>query len=52
MVLQEQQSLQDGERVAQQLMGELGVKREDLLAGAYLDLLLAAGGGSTPLARC
>ncbi|XP_077791543.1 uncharacterized protein LOC144329024 [Podarcis muralis] len=43
VVLQEQQSPQDGEEVARQLMKELGVRQEDLLAGAYLDLLLAGG---------
>ncbi|CAI5786709.1 Hypothetical predicted protein [Podarcis lilfordi] len=43
VVLQEQQSPQDGEEVARQLMKELGVCQEDLLAGAYLDLLLAGG---------
>ncbi|KAJ6651546.1 hypothetical protein lerEdw1_020881 [Lerista edwardsae] len=43
VVLQEQQKAQDGEQVARQLMEELGVKEEDLLPGAYLDLLLAGG---------
>ncbi|KAL8222621.1 UNVERIFIED_CONTAM: hypothetical protein K2H54_077634 [Gekko kuhli] len=39
VVLEEQQSLQDGECVARHLMAELGVNQEDLLTGAYLDLL-------------
>ncbi|KAH0617257.1 hypothetical protein JD844_029144 [Phrynosoma platyrhinos] len=47
VVLQEGQSPKDGEEVARRLMEELGVKEEDLLAGAYLDLLLA-GGESPP----
>ncbi|XP_053112850.1 uncharacterized protein LOC128327725 isoform X2 [Hemicordylus capensis] len=41
VVLQEQQSPQDGEQVARQLMEDLGVREEDLLTGAYLDFLLA-----------
>ncbi|KAG6924200.1 hypothetical protein G0U57_018156 [Chelydra serpentina] len=43
VVLSEQQSPEDGERVARRLMEELGVQEEDLVAGAYLDLLLAGG---------
>ncbi|XP_054844496.1 uncharacterized protein LOC129335729 [Eublepharis macularius] len=46
VVLEDQQSPRDGERVAQQLMAELGVGKEDLLSGAYLDLL--AGGAPRP----
>nr|XP_056702651.1 adenylate cyclase CyaB-like [Euleptes europaea] len=42
VVLEEQQNPQEGERLAQQLMAELGVDQEDLLTGAYLDLM--AGG--------
>uniref|UniRef100_A0A8D0E564 CYTH domain-containing protein n=1 Tax=Salvator merianae TaxID=96440 RepID=A0A8D0E564_SALMN len=44
VVLREQQSPQEGEKVAQQLMEELGVRQEDLLAGAYVDFLLALAG--------
>uniref|UniRef100_A0A8C4XWJ6 CYTH domain-containing protein n=1 Tax=Gopherus evgoodei TaxID=1825980 RepID=A0A8C4XWJ6_9SAUR len=43
VVLSEQQSPEDGERMARRLMEELGVQEEDLVAGAYLDLLLAEG---------
>lgn len=43
VVLTEEQSVEDGERVAQELMKELGVEEEDLISGAYLDLLLAKG---------
>uniref|UniRef100_A0A8C3H8J1 CYTH domain-containing protein n=1 Tax=Chrysemys picta bellii TaxID=8478 RepID=A0A8C3H8J1_CHRPI len=43
VVLSEQQSPEDGERVARRLMEELEVQEEDLVAGAYLDLLLAGG---------
>lgn len=43
VVLNEEQSLQDGEQVARALMEELGVREEDLISGAYLDLLLAQG---------
>uniref|UniRef100_A0ACB8FM04 Uncharacterized protein n=2 Tax=Sphaerodactylus townsendi TaxID=933632 RepID=A0ACB8FM04_9SAUR len=39
VVLEEQQRPEDGERLARQLMAELGVSQEDLLTGAYLDLL-------------
>lgn len=43
VVLTEEQSVEDGERVACELMKELGVEEEDLISGAYLDLLLAKG---------
>ncbi|GAB0175382.1 hypothetical protein GRJ2_000003400 [Grus japonensis] len=43
VVLSEEQSVEDGERVARQLMKELGIEEEDLISGAYLDLLLAKG---------
>ncbi|XP_077196687.1 adenylate cyclase CyaB-like isoform X1 [Paroedura picta] len=39
VVLEEHQSPQEGALVAQQLMAELGIDPEDLLPGAYLDLL-------------
>lgn len=51
MVLGEEQSEEDGESLARQLLGELGVEEQDLIAGAYLDLLLAkgeAGSGEVP----
>lgn len=43
VVLTEEQTLEDGERVAHQLMKELGIEESDLISGAYLDLLLAKG---------
>uniref|UniRef100_A0A8B9T8B5 CYTH domain-containing protein n=1 Tax=Anas platyrhynchos TaxID=8839 RepID=A0A8B9T8B5_ANAPL len=48
VVLSEEQSVEHGERVARELMAELGVQDEDLVTGAYLDLLLAKGGGASP----
>ncbi|KAF7253813.1 Adenylate cyclase CyaB [Varanus komodoensis] len=41
VVLEEPQTARHGEEVARRLMRELGVREEDLLTGAYLDLLLA-----------
>ncbi|XP_014351397.1 uncharacterized protein LOC106705860 [Latimeria chalumnae] len=41
VVLEEGQSPEEGESIAQGLMGQLGVKQEDLLTGAYMDLILA-----------
>lgn len=41
VVLNDGQSLEDGESIALRLMEELGVKKEDLIIGAYVDLLLA-----------
>ncbi|KAJ7329393.1 hypothetical protein JRQ81_015567 [Phrynocephalus forsythii] len=43
VVLQPEQSPQEGEEVAQRLMAKLGVRQEDLISGAYLDLLQAGG---------
>ncbi|KAM9635207.1 adenylate cyclase CyaB-like [Morphnus guianensis] len=43
VVLTEEQTVKDGERVARKLMKELGIREEDLISGAYLDLLLAKG---------
>ncbi|XP_063164809.1 adenylate cyclase CyaB-like [Candoia aspera] len=43
VMLQEHQSLREGEEVAQQLMCKLGIEETDLISGAYLDLLLAGG---------
>ncbi|XP_055568504.1 uncharacterized protein LOC114017021 isoform X1 [Falco cherrug] len=47
VVLTEEQTVEDGERVAHQLMKELGIEEEDLISGAYLDLLLAKGDSSS-----
>lgn len=43
VVLREDQSAADGEAIAEDLMARLGVAPERRLAGAYLDLLAAAG---------
>ncbi|XP_051629705.1 LOW QUALITY PROTEIN: uncharacterized protein LOC127463821 [Manacus candei] len=43
VVLRQEQSVQDGERVARELLRALGVGEHDLVSGAYLDLLLAKG---------
>ncbi|XP_066175678.1 uncharacterized protein [Sylvia atricapilla] len=43
VVLRPEQSVEDGQRVAQELLRELGVGEQDLVCGAYLDLLLAQG---------
>ncbi|XP_078409267.1 uncharacterized protein LOC144687280 [Cetorhinus maximus] len=40
VVLSEDQSLEEGEAIAQKLMDELGIKKEDLMTGAYMDLIL------------
>ncbi|KAG9331405.1 hypothetical protein JZ751_019295 [Albula glossodonta] len=40
VVMQEGQTAEEGEAIAQQLMEDLGVKKEDLIVGAYMDLLL------------
>lgn len=41
VVLAENETPADGETEAQKLMASLGVKQDDLVEGAYLDLLLA-----------
>ncbi|XP_066040624.1 uncharacterized protein [Chamaea fasciata] len=43
VVLRPEQSEQDGRRVARELLRELGLGEQDLVCGAYLDLLLARG---------
>lgn len=49
MVLRPEQSVEDGQRVARELLRELGVQEQDLICGAYLDLLLARGdSGDSP----
>jgi predicted adenylyl cyclase CyaB len=39
VVLRDEQSVAEGEAIAEQLMGALGIARDKRLAGAYLDLL-------------
>ncbi|KAK2831499.1 hypothetical protein Q7C36_016585 [Tachysurus vachellii] len=43
VVMKENQSTDEGVAIAHQLMQDLGVKKEDLIDGAYMDLLLAKG---------
>jgi adenylate cyclase class IV len=42
VVLRERQSPQEGHRIALDLMARLGLREEDLIEGAYADLLAAA----------
>ena len=39
VVLTDDQSVADGQVIAEHLMQDLGIKKEDLLHGAYADLL-------------
>jgi predicted adenylyl cyclase CyaB len=41
VVLEDGQDEESGVKVAEELMGKLGVKKEDLVSGAYVDLLCA-----------
>ncbi|KAF4086180.1 hypothetical protein AMELA_G00103180 [Ameiurus melas] len=43
VVMRENQSPEEGVAIAHQLMQDLGVKKEDLIDSAYMDLLLAKG---------
>ncbi|XP_060800124.1 uncharacterized protein LOC132901619 isoform X2 [Neoarius graeffei] len=43
VVMRENQSAEEGVAIAHQLMQDLGMKKEDLIDGAYMDLLLAKG---------
>ena len=43
VVLREGQSDAEGEAIAEELMTRLGVRKEDLLEGAYMDLLEKSG---------
>ncbi|XP_046751494.1 uncharacterized protein LOC124414567 [Diprion similis] len=38
VVLTDDQSLEDGQKIANELMAKLGVQQDDLIAGAYLDM--------------
>ncbi|XP_043592246.1 uncharacterized protein LOC122571940 [Bombus pyrosoma] len=40
VVLTDEQDIETGEKIAQDLMSKLGIKHEDLIANAYIDLLL------------
>ncbi|KAK4306440.1 hypothetical protein Pmani_021736 [Petrolisthes manimaculis] len=40
VMLQDDQTVEDGEKVAKDLMEKLGIKEEDLLKGAYMDMIL------------
>lgn len=37
--MKENQSAEEGEQIARDLMSKLGVEQEDLVKGAYIDLL-------------
>ncbi|XP_062348554.1 uncharacterized protein LOC134043836 [Cinclus cinclus] len=43
VVLRPEQSVEDGQRLARELLREFGIEERDLISGAYLDLLLAQG---------
>ena len=54
VVLRPEQSEEEGRRIAEGLLGELGIGHEDLLAEAYVDMLAhrgAAGGSGAPRTR-
>nr|CAD7464029.1 unnamed protein product [Timema tahoe] len=40
VMLLEDQLIEDGQEIAYSLMSKLGVNKEDLIAGAYMDLIL------------
>lgn len=41
VVLDDGQSTEYGQKIADDLMDKLGILKEDLLSGAYMDLILA-----------
>jgi hypothetical protein len=41
VVLEEGQTTEFGQNIADELMEKLGIFKEDLLSGAYMDLILA-----------
>ncbi|GBN46028.1 hypothetical protein AVEN_127713-1 [Araneus ventricosus] len=43
VMLKEGESLEYGEKIAQDLMTKLGVQKEDLLSGSYINLLTSKG---------
>ncbi|KAM4748938.1 uncharacterized protein WCC33_006347 [Rhinophrynus dorsalis] len=45
VVLTESQTAQDGDLIAQHLMNSLGIQNDDLITGAYVDLLQRESGG-------
>jgi adenylate cyclase class IV len=45
VVLSGRQSPRQGRRITERLMHRLGIKKKDLISGAYLDLLLRSGRG-------
>lgn len=40
MLLQDDQTLEDGQKIANDLQQKLGVQEEDLLSEAYMDMIL------------
>ncbi|RMC22792.1 hypothetical protein DUI87_00203 [Hirundo rustica rustica] len=47
VVLRPEQSVEDGQRLARELLRDLGIGERDLVCGAYLDLLLARDSAGT-----
>jgi hypothetical protein len=47
VVLNEGETAEYGQRIANDLMTKLGIKQSDLLSGAYMDMVIA---GDRPLA--
>ncbi|XP_003485277.1 uncharacterized protein LOC100747037 [Bombus impatiens] len=48
VVLTDEQDIESGEKIAQDLMSKLGIKHEDLIANAYIDLLLNESTNESP----
>ena len=41
VVLSDDETIEDGQKISEDLMGKLGIQKENLISKAYLDLLLA-----------
>ena len=39
VVLEDQQSVEEGQKIADDLMEKLGIRSDDLIVGAYMDLI-------------
>ncbi len=46
VLLNDDQTTSDGEKIAHDLMEKLGIKQDDLIAGAYMDLIEAKTNGN------
>ena len=40
VMLDEAQTEKEGEKIAHEIMNQLGIKNDDLVAGAYMDFLM------------